>query len=333
MLFYSFIWLILLIVSFAKPQKNFVYYLSVLFLVLLAGLRDVTIGTDTPTYYDIYRWISDNDSTYVEPGWYFLNKLIIGVGGDFTTLLLVTSILTFIPLIYVSNHHLEYRNKILFLFYSMFFYLNTFNGMRQYLAVSIGLMVFDLYRQKKVLWSLLLTALAITIHFSAVFLLLIYIVKVVNWNTTKLFVTLLMSFVIGCVADDSFFLMFLGKYVNQFEKYGYRGSSFIVYFLTIVMNFLTIFVHKTKSKNIDEFWFKVFVIGIILLNLTFRLELGARLILYFTIAQIVFFPMYMAKQSRIINFLVLIYFAMLFFRNFIGEETGGDIIPYKSVLF
>lgn len=333
MLLYSFIWLFLLIVFFVKPKNSFAYYLSVIFLVLLAGLRDVTVGTDTPTYYDIFRWISDNDSTYVEPGWFLLNKLIIWIGGDFTTLLLTTSILTFIPLIYVSNRHLKYRNKILFLFYSMFFYLNTFNGMRQYLAVSIGLMVFELYRQKKVLYALLLTTLAFTIHFSAIFLLLLFMVNVFNCNSIKLFVALFISFVIGCIADDSFFLIFLGKYANQFEKYGYRGDSFLVYFLTFIMNFMTVFVYKTKSKNIDEFWFKVFVIGIILLNLTFRLELGARLILYFTIAQIVFFPMYMEKQSRIINSFVLIYFSLLFFRNFIGTETGGDIIPYKSVLF
>lgn len=340
MILYSVIWLILLVASFVKPKNNLLYYSFIIFLVLLAGFRDVTIGTDTPTYFDIFEWITDESGKYIEPGWYYLNRIVFLCGGNFTTLLLVTSSLTIVPLVYLSNHYKNYRYEILFFYYSMYFYLNSYNGMRQYLAVSIGLFIFEQIRLKKEKWKVICSIIIATMfHYSALLLLLSLIVNKIKIKNSICLCLLFISFVIGSFANISFFEFFAGKYASYLfrDEYGFRESSFSIYFLTLLMNCIFIWIVLFKNKRFEEFWLVLFFLGIVLLNFTFRIGLGARLILYYTITQILVFPMFIhhniIKNKLFVHLIILIYFSLLFYRNFWSGSTGGDIIPYKSILF
>lgn len=338
MILYTIIWFVLLFLSLSKPRSSFLYYAIITFLVCFAGFRDFSVGTDTPAYHRIFEWISEGSAKYIEPGWWFLNKLVSIEGGNFTTVLILASILTFIPLIYLSSHYKSYRYEILFFYYSMFFYLNTFNGMRQYIAVSIGLVTFELIRIKEKKWKVLLSiAIAVLFHYSSVFLLVALFVNKISLKEGWCISVLLISFIIGTFADVSFFDFFAGGYAKYLyrDEFGFRESTASIYILTIIMNCLFLWLLIYKGKLYDVFWMKLFFIGIILLNLTFRIGLGARLILFYTITQIIVFPLFLYKNrinnQPLVYLFVLLYFSLLFFRNFIGDATGGDIVPYKSV--
>ena len=336
MLLYTAIWLFLFFLSLKEQKNGVLYYSIIIFLVLLAGLRDISIGTDTSTYMEIYEWVSDESAKYIEPGWYYLNRVVYLLGGNFTILLTIVSILTLIPIIHVSKAYPQHRNEILFYYFSMYLYLNSFNGMRQYLAVSIGFLALELFRNNEVRKCLLFIFIAFLFHYSAAILLLVFMLKLIKVNKKSTLVFLLVStFLLGSVAGKSFFYIITGKYASYLEKeeFGFREESISMYLLTILMDIMLFLVFSFKSQKYDRYWLNVFTLGILLLNVTFKIGLAARLILYFTIAQIIVFPLFLVdnkiKNKVLVRIVVAIYFALLFFRNFAGGSTGGDIVPYK----
>lgn len=337
MLIYIFLWFFLFALSFLRTNDKIVLWIVSFFLILLAGLRDITIGTDTPAYYDIFNYIAQEDATYIEPGWYFLNRLVALLGGDFTSLLLLVSAITLIPVLLVINRHSEYKLCSLFLYYSMYMYLNTWNGMRQYLAVSIGLLSFSYLCSSKRGKFFLCVIIACLFHYSAILLLLAYWICNRNINNTSLFILLLLSFGLGLCMNNDLYALITGKYAHylESEQFGYRTNISSAIILTLIMNFVVLIIVLTSKIKNYQGWFNVYLLGIITLNLTFRLALGGRLILFFTIVQIIIFPYYLRTtliKPKIYAFLwVLVYFALLFYRNIFDGMGGGGIIPYKFI--
>ena len=168
MLLYIVVWIILLLYSF-KKENTTILWICILLLICMAGLRSISVGTDTFSYEDIYYWIEAGNANFIEPGWRFLNWLIQYVGGNFNMLLMVVAILTLLPVGFVIKQCSPAPSLSLFLYFSLFTYLQSYNLMRQMLAVSIVLLGYTyLYKQQRVRY-LICVAFAMTFHTSALF--------------------------------------------------------------------------------------------------------------------------------------------------------------------
>lgn len=69
-------------------------------------------------------------------------------------------------------------------------------------------------------------------------------------------------------------------------------------------------------------------------NLVARIPFASRLVSYFAIIQILFFPYYIynnkSKRFHILLFIVVLLYAILFFARSLG---AGEVIPYINTIF
>ena len=161
---YIAIWIALLVLATARREHRLLLWTVVVGMSLLAGLRDLSIGVDTRPYHEAFTIAQDGRMPPMEPGWGLLNIAVARLGGNFNLLLWIVSITTLGLVTRVATKDSPNPRFSLFIYYSMYAYLNSFNGMRQFLAISIVLWGFHLLYRNKV-WKFLITiGMAMTIH-------------------------------------------------------------------------------------------------------------------------------------------------------------------------
>lgn len=175
--------------------------LLLLFLVLVipAGIRDLSVGSDTFNYRDIFIYKRGALSLAhfiggIEPGFVIFQNIMQHLTTSFT--LYLFSIATL-----VIGLHLRIFKKLsahlgisIFVFIALGVYLFFFNGARQAMAASIyGFAIFALL-DKKPLKYLLITLLAITFHKSAIIMLPMYFVLVMPFSPKQFLLLVLFTF-------------------------------------------------------------------------------------------------------------------------------------------
>src|SRR5699024_7439203 len=150
MYIYISLYVFLLIGVFLEKNKQR-FHLTVSFLILffLSAFRDISIGTDTESYEGIFNRVLLGGQIVQEAGWYYFNKVVVLLGGDFRWVLILSSLLVITPIYRVSRRYSFNPCLSIFLFYSLYFYLQSFNIMRQIIAVSILLLFIPFLFDKK----------------------------------------------------------------------------------------------------------------------------------------------------------------------------------------
>lgn len=124
-------------------------------------------------------------------------------------------------------------------------------------------------------------------------------------------------------------------YLSSSEN-GFRSSILLPLILSLFLNALCVFIYNTSDDDIkDTLWFKIYILGIIANNLLMGLSLGTRVVMFFSIVQIIILPMYVynnrLKPKGFALFILLCYVGSLFFMLLFTGSVG--VYPYNNVLF
>lgn len=335
---YIVLYIILLLSSFSKKYNILLLWLNIIILSSIAGLRDITIGIDTVNYYDIYTTINSGISSYIEPGWQLLNKLAYYLGG-FNLLLWIVALLTLIPIGIISQKLSPNPSLSLFIYYCLYAYLNSFNIMRQIFATSIVFMAYYAYYNRQRLKTLCYLALGMSVHMTSILGIAVFFIKFINITKKKVLLYCSLSLLVGIIINNNILSFILGPYADYLNSNsdGYRENPLSSFILALVVNLIFYLIIATSKKEIrDSQWYKLYFIGILMMNASFQLELGTRAILFFTLLQFIVYPLYfrnnIIKNKIIVFSIILLYITAIFLKililgNNIGEE--GSIIPYK----
>lgn len=343
MFFYIIIFIILGLLAFFVKRNAIVLSLCAISLIAIAGFRGFYIGADTHTYYFYFLSLADGYPGYMEPLWNFLNLVISSLNLNFNAFLLLISALTILPITYIFWKELDNPQFALFLYYAIYAYCNSFNGMRQYLAISLVFVAFYFMRHCKALLALLFIVLASNIHHSALIGLVLFPLYYVRISRTTILLALLISLALGITIFPTIDMAWIyGKYAGYTENDTFiRESITQTLLLTALYNIFSVFIFFTSNKKLlQDFYMKIFFAGNILLNLTMQLALGSRIILYFSIIQTVLLPLYLKQihSTQIIRLSiyigVLCYFTAIFLKILIlGNFDQFSIFPYEIMIY
>lgn len=155
--------------------------LPVFFVILfyLVALRAQTVGSDTANYayyFSKYRQCSWEAVGQADEEWLFvvLIRLVGVVSDDYQVFLAVTAWLTVIPLakLYLEDRRQSVLKMLLFL--NMPIFVLLFSGIRQCLAMAVGIWIYRQVRRRRPLRFLLGCLIAMGFHHSAFILLPMY---------------------------------------------------------------------------------------------------------------------------------------------------------------
>lgn len=141
--------------------------LSFLILTCISASR-YGIGTDYwPRYVPIFQSIAQGQAPNYEPGFVFLNRAVAAFTNDPQWLIAVAAVIT-IALVYRFIVRMSVAPALsVFVFVFAGFYLESFNIVRQWLAVAILLNTIEFAMRRRVVPLVLLTLLAASFHASA----------------------------------------------------------------------------------------------------------------------------------------------------------------------
>ena len=333
MTIYIFIYIVCFMLVFV-PKNKFIYCLLYFALLLIGGLRDLTIGTDTSNYYDMYRIIKYDPSGvdfvlgFVEPGWVFLNYLCGKHLNDYRFIVFIGVFLAITPFFF--RVWKSYKNPFgaIFFYITLFFYYNSFNITRQMIAVSI--IIFSLYylekgKNKKFYLGVLT---AMMFHYSSILCLSFpLLMKKMKLSTFGITFSLLFTYACGVYIVPRILpaLPYIGRYSVYLIDGSGSGSI-----TRLLLNLFFIFVYSTSNNHKLKRYFTLFFIGIVIYNLfAFSSSVG-RIALYFMCTQFLLLSTIDSRYKLNTYMLKLCSFlyATIYYITMLNANSG-EIIPYK----
>lgn len=327
-----------------KWIRGFCLLLTLFIPSFFAGVR-YGIGTDYFAYERIFNNLKCGYEVRTEFGYNLINYLIAKLGGNIQHVFFVVSLLT-ILFMYLSLY--EYKDKIsvglgIFVF-MLLYYQSSYNGVRQFLAVSLCLFSLKYIFRRKILKFLIMIILAASFHLPSIILLPMYFLyKIIGekprWVLQILYYIVLFLIVLN---HEIIGLKFLDLFppLERYRIYLSNKGTFDLGFGIIALNLPYILpglVFFNKLKQYDNrftFFFICFNTGLILRFLGyFGNPYIHRISLYFLIVIVILVPYYFRIRkdfALVINYCLILFIIFIWYYEyfFLGYH---ETIPYNWI--
>jgi hypothetical protein len=262
-----------------KNEKNKFYSISlimtsVLVLVLLAALRSTDIGTDVNVYQiPIFERAGKHNSfleyckacSYVSQEYLYLllNFLLSRVFSDIHWFFFFMELIILVPVYYVIwKERKEYNPALCLMVYCFLFYVETFNTLRQNLAIAYSLLAIWFWKEKKNKKAVISFLCAFMFHRSAVIILVVpVLLKLLNIRNRRKrdFLILLTGGVVMLLTLEFYNIAWI--IYKNFHVFPYRYITEIapkdeidipvIYLVTNVLCFLLLLLIRKREKIKD----------------------------------------------------------------------------------
>lgn len=333
-------------------QSDILIKLGLIILIILMGLRDISVGYDTDVYRKNYELLSIGGLGYAYSNELifqlimFINSLIFSGEAGFIISMIEYAVIFVLIMHYVSESLSRDTALTMFLFVSLGVYLRGFDQIRQMLALMIFLLGLTYATKKEYKKFTFLWILSLGFHKTAVILLPLYFIcKIRLKNWMYLLITLIVvicSFfkdiilkVVCSVLGYSYYDSYLnGTFVEKITMFGYIRLALIAFafvFCLIATQKYKIINNKTNNMLVNMLFCSVLfcALGVITqMPLIFgRLTFYFVWPLYFLIPEI----LSSMKNKRIMTlFVILIGIVYLFCATEIRNVYG--VSEYKLIL-
>lgn len=344
---------------FFDKKKVFGYFLlaiAILIPCILAGCRDLSIGTDTSFYVRNYFRIakySRSFSNYLdkmpaEIGYSVFNYIITIVFKNIHWLLFFIQlfITSFIALAILN---LKKRGLLpwAFLIYFLLYFSNSLNMTRQTMAIAVCLYSFSHLLKGNIMKAIIFAFLAVPFHYSAVIFFGMFVLSFYTSKFTKSFWLFQLIVGVSCI----FVIFLLDQIIALIIGVGAANPGFDVYssngvygsnlpiselFLCSVFFSLTIFFRKqfTESSKMKNFFQSIFLVSFVFCFAALKSTFAIRGMYYFSFMSIIIFPILiesLEKQSAKRFFVTsVVSMFLLYWSLTIPFANLGETYPYKS---
>lgn len=318
-------------------------------LFLLLALRDEYIGRDLQNYHSYFDYYSSASLEEVfEEGRDVLYWLLNWVVGQFTDnyqiFLAIVAAITLLPIAKLYCEDREYGFLKIILFVNMSTFIMLFSGLRQSIAMSIGLIAYEFVRKKKLLWFLLTVFLAWGFHHTAFMLFLLYPLYHVTLRKRHLW--FVVPIIVAVFAFNKQIFSFLTNILSSFlgEKYDMPIEStgaITMLILFILLAVLSYILPDEKRLDRETIGLRNYLLMVVLLQCFAPIHsLAMRMNYYF----ILFVPILIPKILKntkyhfgdvawlakvVMNWFFLLYYL---YTTYVSCQTGISALrtyPYR----
>ncbi|MEB8121490.1 EpsG family protein [Staphylococcus xylosus] len=339
---YYIIFLIGVILIFLPKYHKISAFIFTAFLLILALFR-YGVGNDFFAYkylYNIYTKTILYEINHPEAREEILFRIITTIFNnlDFSYLVYLSfySIISLYCIYKVCIKYSIHAQLSMLTFYSFFYFVWIFSGIRQGIAIAVGilLVLYCFENKKNVLFVFLISILSL-VHSSAIVLIFLYFLAKLNWKKTQLFFIFIISLIISILPVN--FLTVLTLFSDRINSYKINENIISLDFQSIIRILLvtTVFVFYRQIKKINEihyFILKFYILGICLYFLFKDIELvAARLSIYSRVLEMILIPaiLYVINKKYVLITLVII--ILLITISFNKELIGmGENAIYNS---
>lgn len=319
-----------ILIALMIPAKKNKIAFGIVFIsmLLVSALRSETVGTDTSNY--LYTFMENRNFEHFasEPIWLLLMKT-----ANNEAYMIISSILLLIPLSLAVRKY--DKPFLLLLFYVLLcFYSDSFNITRQEVAVCYILLGLSYWEKKKWIQFYICISIATCIHNTAILAALFPLINSkLKLSSLFVYISLPISYIIGVMLLSgvlSFMAPALGQYEEVVLDNEYvKTSAFSIN--RILLNVVFVLVYTCYNKEYrDNKYLKLFYLAVILYNLLAFSGVANRIVLYFSIAQIIVFTnfQFVKKDRKSLFVFITLFYALAYYTLTLSNNRGG-ILPYE----
>lgn len=297
-------------------------------LILIMGLRNISVGTDTIRYYFHYQY---NTFRVAEPLYSYFTIFLNNLGVNFQTFLLLNS---FIVITGISLLYYKYSKNILLSYYlhvTIGLFTMSMTGLRQTLAVSLTVFAFiALMENKKILYFAILVA-AYFIHNSAIIFLIVFFIKKIELSQKKAFLIFIganIIFVMRNFLVNIVLFIVPSRYLIYLQNDANINPLVIIASAAIPLASLLFWpkFQESKEKNVFSIFYIMSCMNLVINILAIDINLVERLTYYFIVYITVLVPN-IIEQIEQKNYRILAYLAsaVLPLLQFLLATPGGSL--------
>lgn len=328
-------------------KNNLSIPLFFLFLWVLLACRSIEIGNDTANYKTFFlayanRPFSQIFDQELEPLYAILNWLVGQITNNFQIFLAVVGVIIIAPIVTLYKKDRSHSYLKIILFVNMPVFIMMFSGIRQSIAMSIGLVAFSFVKKKKWFAFLISVIIAIGFHTSAFMLFAMYPLYYFTFRKRHLY------FIIPLMAAVYIFnrpiftglSSIMSLFGTRYDAYEASDTGAVTMIILLMMFMVYTYVIPDDSKiNGEYIGMRNYLLLATLLQCFAPLHtLAMRMNYYY----IMFIPIVVSEAAnyaenrwkqiaKIADIVMCVFFTVYFLLNvFSASKTGGMLhtVPY-----
>lgn len=316
--------------------------------IIISALR-FNVGTDYQSYVDIYDNLSGvpikvylSGNFNIEIGFYIIMKIASLFSNSINVMFGISSLLTTV-FFYFGMKNFRIKNMALsFFLFLTILYPQSFNLVRQYIAIAIAFYAFSFISNNKLLRFMFWILIASAFHASALLLLPVYLIKnLVNnrkpesyYNLIRIIILLITTlmcipFLISFISNIDYF----NKYSNYKDVIN-NGSNYIFYLKGLVYIVLSLFYRQINASNPKYLYIYLFAtIDFALTSIGFIAPMISRTGLYFSIFPLMILSaitcLFKDRLGIFTSYIMVVLYGSLYFIVIYYLNGYSDIFPYS----
>ncbi|SFF58658.1 EpsG family protein [Halobacillus alkaliphilus] len=288
--------------------KTIYIFLVSLMLIIILGLRGLSVGIDTTAYYNSFEKMQFNSlsqtlDVQIEHGYKLYEYTIDRVFGEFQYLLVFMaifyiSVVSFYIYKFSQNAMYSYLLFILFGFYTF-----GFSAIRQTIAIALIMIAFKYIIEKRLIPFLTFVLLASSFHITALIFLPSYWLNKIKLNRRILLLFSLIALIIIGLRNELF------SFLTSYSKNNYTeietGGSFLYLFILFSVIIGVIYRKMLINKNENnKYFFYMMITALLIMPVTQFHPAVTRLYYYFFIFMIIYVPnLFNSIDDKLIRFI------------------------------
>lgn len=299
-----------------KKRKIYFVILCGVIIALIMGLRSVNVGSrDTNYYYKLYDGVArfSNLQAFFKYHDIFDNGFFLSEGLFYLAtyycakafpepqifIFLTSAFITFSVMFFIYKHSKDVMlSTVLYICLGLMTF--NMNGMRQALALSICLFGYDFAKRKKLFPFVCIIILAMLVHKTAIFFLVVYFIALLKCNIKHIAI-----FTIAIVL----FVVFANRFVEIFdsivdenysESSGFESGGYVTVLIYILTLIFAVLFGWDDQKNVDFSlpFFLTILGGVLFLGRYISTQIYERMSYYFFYAVLLLLPQIVTKLKK-----------------------------------
>lgn len=329
-------------------SKDLYFKLLCILLFIVSASRHESIGIDMARYVPRFHIIASTpfselhnlpDNWKFEYGFIVYCKIISLIFGDnIFPFIAISSALISIGIYKFIDKYSKLKNVSLLIYVCYGYWGNSFNTVRQYIAISLLLWALTKFEDKKYVSCMLITIFAISIHSTAIVFIPVVLLIKYPYKRNALFIFIIIGIIINLIPNTIInILLSYSSYEGYIGRAGSGGTTIIVLLFLLI----AAYVLKDKIKKDDtkiDLWLWMLSIGICTAFLALQLGLFERIMRYYLVALLIIgsdiLVAFRNKKWYIILSIGMVgAFSLYFYFILMVNNGSGGIIPYRSMDF
>ena len=277
-------------------RASMIIFFVVLF--FLTAFRSIHVGADTTNYLVMFKrfsaWSFERNLMYKEPAFALLCKIVSLFTHNYQVLIVIVSIISIVPVAIVYTMEIEYPMTTIALLLSISNFYMFFSGMRQSIAISLGMIAFLFSRKKKLIPFLLIVVLAFLFHRTAMILIFmypLYHMRIVKKSLVFIIPIMVLIFVFNKPIFDA-----LQGIISDYEGVGNAETgSFTMLFLLIAFSVFSFIIPNDSELDSDTIGMRNFLLMATVVQMFVPLNIFVMRMGYY---YMIFLPLVIPKVIR-----------------------------------